>query len=224
MPTAVRASILVALLALTFASGATAATGLRSCGDDVLANKHASCAFAGAVHDAYRLDASTGDEKRLVVQSPKTGSDYDVRCVTAGSSVNCKAGTNAYMQFPAEPVADTEASPPADPVPAHTTATAEADPAVVTHEEPTNNMDNNDTTTIILLASLVWLVAWVLPSVLVAMHAGNNGFRFWSFLVVALFVSWPLALFGDVLFGARSPLVRQRVAAAHDERHPTLVA
>jgi hypothetical protein len=55
-------------------------------------------------------------------------------------------------------------------------------------------------------------LAWVVPSILVAAHASRNGFRFGSFLVVALFLSWPLALFGDVLFGARSPLVRQRAA------------
>ncbi|WCB92291.1 hypothetical protein DSM104299_00981 [Baekduia alba] len=149
--------------------------------------------------------------------SPTTGKRYDVSCAASASTVECTAGTNAYIKFPSASAA--EVAPPAAQAPARSVAPP-ARPSITDQESP--NMDDNSNA-ILALAIVAGVLVWVVPSILVAAHASRNGFRFGSFLVVALFLSWPLALFGDVLFGARSPLVRQRVTVSEPQEAPTLV-
>ncbi len=60
---------------------------------------------------------------------------------------------------------------------------------------------------VILAVVLVWLV----PAWFVAMHAERKGYSFWGFLVIALFVSWVLALAAALLLNdraARGPTMR----------------
>jgi hypothetical protein len=60
---------------------------------------------------------------------------------------------------------------------------------------------------VVIVVVLVWLV----PAWFVAMHAEKKGYSFWGFLVLALFVSWVLALAASLLLndrGARGPTMR----------------
>jgi hypothetical protein len=63
----------------------------------------------------------------------------------------------------------------------------------------------SETGQIILVSALV---GWVGPSLLVAWHASGNGFNLIIYFVIALFVSWPLALLAEVVLGERSPVAR----------------
>jgi hypothetical protein len=60
---------------------------------------------------------------------------------------------------------------------------------------------------VVIVVVLVWLV----PAWFVAMHAEKKGYSFWGFLVIALFVSWLLALAASLLLNdraARGPTMR----------------
>lgn len=57
------------------------------------------------------------------------------------------------------------------------------------------------------------VVFWILPSILVALRADTEGFRSWTFFLLALTLSWPVVLALVSLLGRNSPLVatsRQR--------------
>lgn len=51
---------------------------------------------------------------------------------------------------------------------------------------------------------LAVVLAWLVPAWFVAMHAERKGYSFWGFLVIALFVSWVLALAASLLLNDRA--------------------
>jgi hypothetical protein len=61
---------------------------------------------------------------------------------------------------------------------------------------------------ILILSGLGVVLVWIIPSFFVALRADGDGFPFIWFLLVALFLTWPVALAITLVFGGRSPLVK----------------
>jgi hypothetical protein len=87
----------------TFKTTAAKPPPMRSCGEEVQANAHASCAFAESVASAYRAKAGTNNEppSEVAAYSPTTKHSYNLSCAASEQSslVECKTG-NARVMFP----------------------------------------------------------------------------------------------------------------------------
>jgi hypothetical protein len=63
---------------------------------------------------------------------------------------------------------------------------------------------------LILAGACGIVLLWLLPSILVALRADTEGFRPWTFFLLALLLSWPVVLALVSIFGSNSPLVSSR--------------
>jgi hypothetical protein len=63
---------------------------------------------------------------------------------------------------------------------------------------------------LLLAVACAVVFLWLLPSILVALRADTEGFRPWTFFLLALVLSWPVVLALVSLFGRNSPLVASR--------------